>query len=91
LLNLAGNAVKFTDHGSVTVEVRWSAGGPDRGRAEVEVRDTGAGIPADRLVDIFDPFVQAGSGHGGTGLGLAITDRLVGLMGGSLGVRSSVG
>jgi CheY-like chemotaxis protein len=55
---------------------------------DVAVRDTGSGIPADRIADIFDPFVQAGRGQDGTGLGLAIADRLVGLMGGRLQVDS---
>jgi len=58
---------------------------------DFEVRDTGQGIPADRLTAIFDPFVQARTGNEGTGLGLAISDRLVSLMGGHIHVASTVG
>jgi PAS domain S-box-containing protein len=88
LLNLAGNAVKFTSRGSVLVDVRWTPLPGRAGALDVAVRDTGAGIPADRIADIFDPFVQARRGQEGTGLGLAIADRLVGLMGGRLQVDS---
>ena len=91
LVNLAGNAVKFTADGSVTV----SAAVQSRSGGEVvvgfEVCDTGRGIAADRLGVIFDPFVQAAAGSEGTGLGLAISDRLVTLMGGAFDVRSVVG
>lgn len=88
LLNLAGNAVKFTTEGSVLIDVRWTPTADVTGALDIAVRDTGSGIPADRLADIFDPFVQARSGQEGTGLGLAIADRLVGLMGGRLQVDS---
>jgi PAS domain S-box-containing protein len=91
LLNLANNAVKFTSVGSVDLEVRFDR---DSGGGEVvafEVRDTGQGIPRDRVGSIFDPFVQAKAGQDGTGLGLAIAHRLVSLMGGSLSVSSVVG
>jgi CheY-like chemotaxis protein len=91
LVNLAGNAVKFTSSGSVTL---LASVAEHRGGAAVvdfEVRDTGQGIPADRLSAIFDPFVQARTGNEGTGLGLAISDRLVSLMGGHIHVASTVG
>jgi signal transduction histidine kinase len=91
LVNLTGNAVKFTVTGSVTIV---ASVGQRRGGAavvEFEVRDTGPGIPADRISAIFDPFVQARTGNEGTGLGLAISDRLVSLMGGQIRVSSTVG
>jgi signal transduction histidine kinase/CheY-like chemotaxis protein len=91
LLNLAGNAVKFTSRGSVVVRIARQ--GADRLRCEVV--DTGIGIPADRLERLFTEFVQADSStrrrYGGTGLGLAISRRIVEMMGGSIGVRSLVG
>ncbi len=90
LLNLVGNAVKFTSEGYVHIVARW-----DDGRLAVEVRDTGCGIPADRLDAIFDAFQQADAStsrhHGGTGLGLTISRRLVALLGGELRVESTVG
>jgi len=90
LSNLLGNAVKFTQRGQVSLRV---AGTPDG--VEIVVEDTGIGIPADRLDQIFEPFVQVDSSftrrHDGTGLGLAICRRLCGLMRGSLSVRSTLG
>jgi signal transduction histidine kinase/DNA-binding response OmpR family regulator/HPt (histidine-containing phosphotransfer) domain-containing protein len=95
--NLAGNAVKFTEHGEVVVGVRQlkagSAGEP--AEIEVSVRDTGIGIPADRIPLLFTAFSQADTSttrrYGGTGLGLAISKRLVGLMGGDIRVESEPG
>ena len=91
LLNLLGNAVKFTERGGVTVEV---AALEDE-RVRFAVRDSGVGIPASRLEAIFDPFVQAEASttrrFGGTGLGLAICKRLVERMGGAIVVESVVG
>ena len=95
LVNLVGNAVKFTDSGEVGVraEVEFLAEG--RVRVHFAVSDSGIGIPADALETLFEPFTQVdGSStraHGGTGLGLAICSRLVRLMGGELVVASSVG
>jgi signal transduction histidine kinase/CheY-like chemotaxis protein len=91
LLNLANNAVKFTSVGSVDLEVRVDRDSVGGEVVAFEVRDTGQGIPRDRVGSIFDPFVQAKAGQEGTGLGLAIAHRLVSLMGGSLSVSSVVG
>jgi signal transduction histidine kinase/class 3 adenylate cyclase len=90
LLNLVGNAVKFTGRGSVTVSAR-----EENGMVAIAVADTGIGIPADKLKDIFVPFEQADSSaqrqFGGTGLGLTITKQLVELHGGTLYVQSVEG
>jgi signal transduction histidine kinase len=90
LTNLVGNAIKFTEQGGVTVEV--AAEGAD---VVLRVIDTGVGISPDFLPHLFAEFRQASEGHGrsheGSGLGLAITDRLVGLMGGTIGVESTPG
>ena len=90
LFNLLSNAVKFTDEGSITVSVDWSA----NDRLRIAVADTGCGIPADRLARIFDSFEQVEAGttrkYGGTGLGLAISRRLAEMMGGSLTAGSVV-
>jgi len=89
LLNLLGNAVKFTRAGGVTLRVRWESG-----RGHFEVSDTGMGISAEELPSLFTPFVQTESGRvakEGTGLGLAITKRIVELMGGSIAVESAPG
>jgi CheY-like chemotaxis protein len=91
LVNLLGNAIKFTEKGEVVLEV---AEGAD-GRTRFSVRDSGEGIPPDQLAIVFERFRQVdGSStrkHGGTGLGLAITKELVQLMRGELGVESTVG
>jgi len=86
--NLAGNAVKFTDSGSVTLRLTGEADG-----FRVEVEDTGPGIDAADQAGVFDRFKQADSTHasGGTGLGLAITQELVQLMGGAVGLESTPG
>jgi signal transduction histidine kinase/CheY-like chemotaxis protein len=95
LLNLVGNAIKFTAHGTVTLRVA-PADAPD-GLVGVrfEVRDSGIGIASDRLESLFEPFYQVDASHrrqrGGTGLGLTISQRIVEAMGGRIGVRSAPG
>ena len=98
LINLVGNALKFTERGEVLIAVSPADGSaPAGGSREVgfAVRDTGIGIPGDKLAAIFRPFVQADVSttrkYGGTGLGLAISSRLAELMGGGLGATSEVG
>ena len=95
LLNLAGNALKFTERGEVVIALQLLRAGPDSVRVEFSVRDTGIGIAADRLGAIFEGFTQAEASttrrFGGTGLGLAISRRLVRLMGGELQVQSTPG
>uniref|UniRef100_I2Q4S9 Sensory/regulatory protein RpfC n=1 Tax=Desulfovibrio sp. U5L TaxID=596152 RepID=I2Q4S9_9BACT len=96
LFNLVGNALKFTEKGSVTVEA-VALGEKDAAPARVlfTVTDTGIGIPSDRLRDIFEPFVQAEGSYTrrfqGAGLGLSIVKKLVGLMGGSLEIDTAPG
>ncbi|WP_431855034.1 ATP-binding protein [Azospirillum sp.] len=91
LLNLLSNAVKFTDVGSVTLTVtrETAVGRPDAVR--FTVADTGIGIAEEQQRVLFRSFGQIAIGRGGTGLGLAISQRLVGLMGGRIGVQSSPG
>jgi signal transduction histidine kinase/ActR/RegA family two-component response regulator len=97
LVNLVGNAVKFTERGyiRVTVQSEPQEGGSSRVTLSIEVEDTGVGIPEDRVETIFKPFVQAESSRSqerqGTGLGLAIVKRLVEVMGGKVGVASVLG
>jgi signal transduction histidine kinase/DNA-binding response OmpR family regulator len=95
LLNLAGNAIKFTTQGEVSLEFKVLESGETGTYVRCEVRDTGIGIPADRLPLLFSPFTQVDSSttrrFGGTGLGLSIVRRLVELMGGKAGVQSVAG
>ncbi len=95
LLNLAGNAIKFTEAGEVVVEIRVLKNAPGRARLEFAVRDTGIGIAPDNVARIFEGFLQAEASttrkFGGTGLGLGISQRLVALMGGALRVDSTPG
>ncbi len=96
LNNLIGNAVKFTTSGHIDVQVNAEpAAEPDSATLIISVRDTGTGIPADKLPQIFDKFTQADGSisrkFGGTGLGLAITKNLVELFRGTLSVSSQVG
>ena len=90
LLNLIGNAVKFTDSGSVTVslDLRRTRG---HDQLRVAVRDTGVGISAEGQKVLFQRFSQVGNGKGGTGLGLMICKQLVELMGGRIAVTSTPG
>src|SRR5262245_47552571 len=95
LVNLCGNAVKFTERGSVTVSV--DAVPLENGRTKLRLwgRDTGVGIPPDRVHTLFKPFSQVDASttrrYGGTGLGLSIVRRLAELMGGEAGVESGEG
>ena len=88
VLNLAGNAIKFTEHGGVGVRARRAGD-----YVRIEVIDTGAGVPADQQETIFEDFTQGDqtstSAHGGTGLGLSISRRLAGRMGGTLQIGHS--
>jgi signal transduction histidine kinase len=90
LVNLVGNAIKFTDVGQVSLTVQASDSS-----MTVRIADTGIGIRADDLSRLFQPFTQLDSGltrrHGGTGLGLFISQRLAGLLGGVIEVESKPG
>ncbi|MBC7769624.1 MAG: response regulator [Phycisphaerales bacterium] len=91
LFNLAGNAVKFTEQGGVTIELAQRPSG----RLRFNVRDTGPGVPPEKQSLIFEEFAQADAGvarrHGGTGLGLAIVKKLAHAMGGEVGLVSRPG
>lgn len=94
LLNLIGNAVKFTSEGGIAIRVaRLGAGENDRCRLRIEVQDTGIGIPPERRDELFQPFTQVDASrsrsYGGTGLGLAISRRLARLMDGDIGIVDS--
>ncbi|HET9447662.1 MAG TPA: ATP-binding protein, partial [Steroidobacteraceae bacterium] len=95
LVNLCGNAVKFTEHGSVTVTLTLASSDAQRALLRCAVSDTGEGIPPDRLSALFKPFSQVDASttrrHGGTGLGLSIVKRLAELLGGEVGVESREG
>jgi signal transduction histidine kinase len=90
MLNLVSNALKFTEHGSVVLQVTPGAPG-----ITISVADTGIGIPPEKLSQMFERFTQADDStarqYGGTGLGLAICKRLVELMGGEIGAASEMG
>jgi PAS domain S-box-containing protein len=94
LTNLVGNAIKFTERGGVSIDVR-PIEGRERRILRFEVRDTGVGVPVAKREEIFSEFVQADSSHarrfGGSGLGLAISKRLVEAMGGEIGIEPGPG
>jgi PAS domain S-box-containing protein len=95
LLNYFGNAIKFTDQGVITIRAEIVEANRKDVLVRFEVQDTGIGIAAGKLADLFGAFEQADASttrkHGGSGLGLAVTSRLVQLMGGELGVKSKSG
>jgi PAS domain S-box-containing protein len=93
LVNLVGNAIKFTRKGGIRVTVMQGDADEQRVKLCFSVRDTGIGIPADRLPSIFEPFTQVErvGAMSGTGLGLTISSQLVALMGGKIRVSSAVG
>ena len=95
LFNLVGNAIKFTEKGVVTLRARAISESPEALHVRFEVSDTGIGIDAETQSRLFQSFEQADNSmtrkYGGTGLGLAISKRLVQLMGGEIGVESSLG
>jgi signal transduction histidine kinase/CheY-like chemotaxis protein/PAS domain-containing protein len=92
LLNYAGNAIKFTEHGQITIRTRAEDIGQQKARLRFEVEDTGIGIQPEAIGRLFTPFEQADNSttrkYGGTGLGLAIAKKLANLMGGDIGVES---
>jgi signal transduction histidine kinase/CheY-like chemotaxis protein len=95
IVNLVGNAIKFTDRGEVTVRVTNDSGASQPGRLRFAVSDTGIGISREKLGNIFERFTQADGSttrlYGGSGLGLAISKQFVELMGGRIWVESALG
>ena len=95
LVNLGSNAIKFTHRGEVVIRVSVDGGQDDKLKLLFEVRDTGIGIPREKLSALFSPFTQVDGSttrkYAGTGLGLSISKQLVELMGGAVGVESEEG
>jgi PAS domain S-box-containing protein len=96
LINLIGNAIKFTEKGEIVVTVSLLAGKKEEGVCELEfsIRDTGIGIPQEKLETVFEEFTQVDSSttrkYGGTGLGLSISKKIINLMGGRIWVESEL-
>jgi signal transduction histidine kinase len=95
VVNLVGNAIKFTNEGEVALRVQTEGANGDQAMLRFTISDTGIGIPQDKQQLIFDPFCQADSSttrkYGGTGLGLTISARLVQMMGGKIWLESETG
>jgi hypothetical protein len=95
LINLVGNAIKFTEHGEVRVDVSVESVTNDRAGLQFSIRDTGIGIALDQQEGLFQEFQQAHTSgrrlYGGTGLGLAVSKSIVTLMGGTIGLKSMPG
>jgi PAS domain S-box-containing protein len=95
IVNLAGNAIKFTDQGEVSIRIELESEDVRSVTLRFSISDSGIGIPAERRHAIFDPFVQVDSSttrkYGGTGLGLAISRQLVEMMGGKMTIESQMG
>ncbi len=95
LINLLGNAIKFTESGEVVLQAELLEEDPERATVRVSVKDTGIGMTPEQQARVFESFSQADASttrrYGGTGLGLAISRQLVGLMGGEIGVESEPG
>jgi len=95
LLNLVGNAIKFTEGGEIVIRISSESEGDDHAAIRFEVSDTGVGVPLNVQGKLFSAFMQADSStsrrYGGTGLGLAICKQLVNMMDGQIGVRSELG
>jgi len=95
LINLLGNAVKFTAQGGITIALDWQAMSSHYGTLHLDIIDTGIGIPEDRISSLFNAFIQADTSttrrYGGTGLGLAICQQICTAMGGEINITSAVG
>ena len=95
LINLIGNAIKFTEHGDVSISVQNRSDTNNHVEVEFKISDTGIGIPSDKLTSIFEEFSQASNDitrkYGGSGLGLAIVKQLVEAQGGKINVKSTEG
>ncbi|MEX2327060.1 MAG: ATP-binding protein, partial [Pseudomonadales bacterium] len=95
LINLCNNAIKFTERGAVTLDIKCLDQGTGRASIEFQVNDSGIGMSGQQVAALFHPFMQADSStsrkYGGTGLGLSISKNLIGIMGGDITVDSAVG